>query len=202
MKVICIGWNYRPHLEELKGQLPDEPLVFFKPSTCIVHDGDKIVIPEGVTNVQYECELALIFGKTGRDIPESEAMSYVSKVAVFNDVTARDMQNECRKRGDTWCLSKGMDTFGPISDPVPIDGLDLSDFCLRTWVNGELRQEGRTSDMIFSPKELISYVSRFVTIEEGDIMATGTPEGVGEIRRGDIVEMEIVGICRMRNEVF
>ena len=201
MKVICIGWNYRPHLKELKGQLPEVPLIFLKPSTCIVHDGDRIVIPEGVTNVQYECELALVFGKGGKDIPEEDALSYVSHIAVFNDVTARDMQNEYRKRGDAWSLAKGMDTFGPVSDYIPYKGQDLSDLHLTLKVNGEVRQDGYTSDMIFPPSKLISYVSRYMTIEEGDIMATGTPEGVGEIRPGDVVELEIEGVCRLRNEV-
>ena len=201
MKIICIGWNYRPHLKELNGPLPEVPLVFLKPSTCIIRDGDDIVIPKGVTNVQYECELALVFGKTGKDIPESEALSYVSHIAVFNDVTARDMQNEYRKRGDAWSLAKGMDTFGPISDHVPADGIDLSNLHLTLKVNGEIRQDGNTSDMIFPPAKLISYVSKFMTIEEGDIMATGTPEGVGEIVPGDIVELEIEGICKLCNKV-
>ena len=201
MKIICIGWNYRPHLKELKGQLPEVPLVFLKPSTCIIHDGEEIIIPKDVTNVQYECELALVFGKGGKDIPESDALSYVSHVAVFNDVTARDLQNGCRKRGDAWSMAKGMDTFGPISDYVSAEGLDLSDLHLTLKVNGELRQDGYTSDMIFSPAELISYVSKYMTIEEGDIMATGTPEGVGEIRPGDIVELEIENVCRLRNTV-
>ena len=201
MKIICIGWNYRPHLKELNGPLPEVPLVFLKPSTCIVHDGDDIVIPEGITNVQYECELALVFGKGGKDILEKDAPSYVSHIAVFNDVTARDMQNECRRKGDAWSLSKGMDTFGPVSDYVPADGLDLSNLHLMLKVNGKVRQDGHTSDMIFSPAKLISYVSKFMTIEEGDIMATGTPEGVGEIVPGDIVELEIEGLCRLCNRV-
>ena len=201
MKIICIGWNYKPHLKELEGQLPEVPLVFLKPSTCIIHDGDEIVIPEGVTNVQYECELALVFGKGGKDISEEDAMSYVSHIAVFNDVTARDMQNELRRRGDAWSLAKGMDTFGPISDYVPLGGTDVNNLHLTLKVNGEIRQDGNTSDMIFSPARLISYVSRYMTIEEGDIMATGTPEGVGEIRPGDIVELEIEGICKLRNRV-
>ena len=201
MKIICIGWNYRPHLKELKGQLPKVPLVFLKPSTCIVHDGDDIIIPKGVTNVQYECELALVFGKGGKDIPEKDAMSYVSHIAVFNDVTARDMQNEFRKRGDAWSLAKGMDTFGPISDLVPLKDIDVNDLHLTLKVNGEIRQDGYTSDMIFPPAKLISYVSKYMTIEEGDIMATGTPEGVGEIVPGDIVELEIENVCGLRNRV-
>ena len=201
MKIICIGWNYKPHLKELKGQLPEVPLIFLKPSTCIIRNGEDIVIPKGITNVQYECELALVFGKGGKDIPEKDALSYVSHIAVFNDVTARDMQNECRKRGDAWSLAKGMDTFGPISDYDPLDGRDVSNLHLTLKVNGEIRQDGYTSDMIFPPAKLISYVSRYMTIEEGDVMATGTPEGVGEIRHGDIVELEIESVCRLRNRV-
>ena len=201
MKVICIGWNYRPHLKELNGPLPTVPLVFFKPSTCIIGDGDDIVIPEGVTNVQHEVELALIFGRTGKDIPEEEALSYVSEIAVFNDVTARDMQNENRKKGDDWSLPKGMDTFGPVSKGIPFKDIDLSNLDLVLTVNGEVRQDGNTSDMIFTPAQLISYASKYVTIEKGDIMATGTPEGVSEIKRGDIVEARIAGLCSVRNRV-
>lgn len=201
MKIICIGWNYRPHLKELNGSLPSVPLIFFKPSTCLIHDGDDIVIPEGVTNVQYECELALVFGKSGKNIPESEALSYVSHIAVFNDVTARDMQNECRAKGNAWSLSKGMDTFGPVSEYVSAEGIDLSSLELVLKVNGKEMQRGNTSDMIFTPAQLISYVSKYITIEEGDLMATGTPEGVGEIRPGDIVELEIPGHCSLRNRV-
>ena len=201
MKIICIGWNYKPHLKELNGPLPEVPLVFLKPSTCMVHDGDDIVIPEGITNVQYECELALVFGKSGKDIPEEDALSYVSHIAVFNDVTARDMQNEYRKRGDAWSLAKGMDTFGPISDYVSVEGIDLSKLHLTLKVNGEVKQDGCTSDMIFPPAKLISYVSRYMTIEKGDIMATGTPEGVGQIVPGDVVELEIEGLCRLTNKV-
>ena len=201
MKIICIGWNYRPHLKELKGQLPEVPLVFLKPSTCIIHDGEDIVIPEGITNVQYECELALVFGKGGTNISEEDAMPYVSHIAVFNDVTARDMQNELRKRGDAWSLAKGMDTFGPISEYVPIGDIDVNDLHLTLKVNGDIKQDGHTSDMIFTPAKLISYVSKYMTIEEGDIMATGTPEGVGEIRAGDVVELEIEGVCKLRNKV-
>lgn len=202
MKVICVGWNYKPHLKELNGPLPSVPLIFFKPSTCIVHDGEDIVVPEGITNVQYECELALVFGKGGKNIPESEALSYVSGIAVFNDVTARDMQNENRKNRDCWSLAKGMDTFGPISDVVPYTkDINLSSLALRLTVNGEVRQSGNTADMIFTPAQVISYISRYVTIEPGDILSTGTPEGVGEIRPGDVVEASIVGLCSVKNRV-
>jgi acylpyruvate hydrolase len=200
-KIICIGWNYKPHADEMKKELPKEPLVFLKPSSCLVDDGDGIVIPEGVTNVQHEVELALIFGRTGKNIPECSAMSYVSHVAVFNDVTARDMQAEERRTGAPWSLSKGMDTFGPMSKPIPIGGMDISDLRLELTVNGEKRQEGRTSEMIFTPAQLISYVSRYMTIDAGDIMATGTPSGISEIRHGDVVCAKIDGIGSVTNKV-
>lgn len=176
-------------------------MVFFKPSTCLLPDGGEIRIPEGVTNVQHEVELALVFGRTGRDIPESEAMSYVSGLAVFNDVTARDMQSDDRRKGNPWALAKGMDTFGPMSEPVPYRGGDLSGLRLRLTVNGEVRQDGSTSMMIFPLPFLISYVSRFVTIEAGDVMATGTPEGIGEIRPGDVVCASIDGVGSVTNRV-
>lgn len=199
-KIICIGWNYRSHLAETNKNLPKEPIVFLKPSSCLIKDGDDIVIPEGVTNVQYEAELALIFGRTGKNIPKEEALSYISHVAVFNDVTARDMQTAARNEGNPWSLAKGMDTFGPMSKPVKADGIDLKNLNVKLNLNGERKQDGNTSMMIFPIDELIAYVSKFMTIEKGDIMATGTPEGIGEIKSGDIVcaSIDNVGVvCNM-----
>lgn len=201
MKIICAGWNYKPHLKELNGPLPKEPMFFFKPSTCLIHDGESIIIPDGVTNVQYEAEVAVVFGKTGKNIPESEALSYVSHIAAFNDVTARDMQYEARKKGDTWDIPKGMDTFGPVSEFVPFKGQDLNNMHITLKVNDELKQDGNTKDMIFPIEKLISHVSKYVTIEKGDILSTGTPEGVGEIRKGDVVVVEIEGIVKLTNDV-
>lgn len=201
MKIICVGWNYRPHLKELDGPLPKEPLIFLKPSTCLIGNNDSIVIPEGITNVQYEGELALVFGKTGKNISENDALSYVSFVAAFNDVTARDMQNEDRKKGNSWDLAKGMDTFGPISELVSADGLNLQNLRIVTKVNGKTVQDANTKDMIFTIPQLITYVSKYMTIEKGDMMATGTPEGVGEIKRGDVVSVEIENIGKIENKV-
>lgn len=201
MKIICAGWNYKPHLKELNGPLPTEPVFFFKPSTCLIHEGESIIIPEGVTNVQYEAEVAVVFGRTGKNIPESEALSYVSHIAAFNDVTARDMQNDARKKGDTWDIPKGMDTFGPVSDFVEYKGQDLNNMHITLKVNGVLKQEGNTKDMIFPIERLISHVSKYVTIEKGDILSTGTPEGVGEIKKGDVVTVEIENIVKLTNTV-
>lgn len=201
-KIICIGWNYRSHLQETDGKYPTEPIVFLKPSTCLIEDGDDIVIPEGIENVQHEGELALIFGKTGKDIDPKDALSYVSHVAVFNDVTARDMQTAARDEGNPWSLSKGMDTFGPMSKPVRVNGIDLNDLNITVTVNGEVKQNGRTSMMIFPLETLIAYVSKFMTIEKGDIMATGTPEGISEIKKGDVVCASIPGVGKITNRVI
>lgn len=200
-KIVCIGWNYRSHIKELESALPEVPTVFLKPSSCLIGDGEAIVIPEGVTNVQHEVELAVIFGRRAKNVSEEDALSYVSHLAVFNDVSARDMQKASRLRGDSWDLSKGIDTFGPMSEPIPYDGRDLQDLDLILTVNGEVRQSGNTRNMIFSVPSLISYVSRYMTLEEGDILITGTPEGVSEIRRGDVVRAEISGVGAVTNPV-
>lgn len=200
-KIVCIGWNYRSHVKELESDLPEVPTVFLKPSSCLIGDGDDIVIPEGVTNVQHEVELALVFGKAASSVPESEALSCVSHVAVFNDVSARDMQSKARAEGNSWDLSKGIDTFGPMSAPVPVGNMDLQDLDLELTVNGEVRQKGNTRNMIFSVPWLISYVSRYMTLEIGDILITGTPEGVSEIRPGDVVVASIRGVGSVTNRV-
>ncbi len=201
MKIICVGWNYMSHAAEMDKALPEEPLIFLKPSTCIIGDGDEIRIPKGVTNVQHEVELALIFGRTGKDIPENEAMSYISGLAVFNDVTARDMQTSERAKGNPWDLCKGMDTFGPLSETVPADGIDIGDLDMELTVNGEIRQKVNTGKMIFHPAKVIAYVSRYMTIETGDILATGTPDGISEINPGDIVCASISKIGSVTNRV-
>ncbi len=201
-KIVCIGWNYKSHVSELKSKYPEVPTIFFKPVSCLIGDGDEIVIPEGVTNVQHEVELALIYGKDCKGVPEEDAMDYISHVAVFNDVSARDMQWKARDEGNTWDLSKGIDTFGPMSDPVPVkDAGDLQNLDLQLTVNGEVRQKGNTKDMIFTIPWLISYVSRYITMCEGDILITGTPEGVSEIRPGDRVVASIQGVGVLTNTV-
>ena len=201
-KIVCIGWNYRSHVSELRSKLPEVPTIFFKPPSCIIGNGDEIVIPEGVTNVQHEVELALIYGKDCKDVSEADAMQYISHAAVFNDVSARDMQWKAREEGNTWDLSKGIDTFGPMSEPVPIEKVgDVQNLDLELTVNGEVRQKGNTSNMIFTVPWLISYVSRYITMREGEILITGTPEGVSEIRPGDTVVAKIQNVGILTNTV-
>ena len=201
-KIVCIGWNYKSHVSELKSNYPETPTIFFKPISCLIGNGDDVIIPEGVTNVQHEVELALIYGRTCKNVPENVAMDYISHVAVFNDVSARDMQWKARDEGNTWDLSKGIDTFGPMSEPIPkSEAGDLQNLDLEMRVNGEIRQKGNTKDMIFTIPWLISYVSKYITMNEGDVLITGTPEGVSEIRPGDVMEARIQNVGVLRNGV-
>jgi acylpyruvate hydrolase len=201
-KIVCVGQNYREHIKELKGVEPSEPVLFLKPSSALIGDGEAISIPEGIGRVDHEVELALIVGKPGSGISARDALSHISSVAVFNDVTARDMQSKHRKAGLPWSLSKGMDTFAPMSRPVPIGQAgDLHNLQLELKVNGEVRQSGSTEEMIFPVEELVSYISRWMRLEEGDIIATGTPSGVSPIVPGDVIEARIGPVGSLRNPV-
>jgi acylpyruvate hydrolase len=201
-KIVCIGQNYREHIKELKSEVPSEPVIFLKPMSSLIGNDEAILIPEGVGRVDHEVELALIIGKTGKSIPKERAMEHVSAVAVFNDVTARDIQSAYRKAGLPWSLSKGMDTFAPMSEPRPLaSSHDIHDLEISCRVNGQVRQHGRTSMMIYTPEELIAFISKWMTLEEGDIIATGTPSGVGPIVPGDLIEMRIEGVGTLTNPV-
>jgi len=202
-KIVCVGQNYREHIREMMSEAPSEPVLFLKPSTSLIGPRDTIRIPPGIGMVHHEVELALIIGRACKNVPPENAMEHVSAVAVFNDVTARDLQTAARKAGLPWALAKGMDTFAPMSETVPLEVVgDLGSLDLELRVNGELRQKGNTSQMIFPPNELISYISRFMTLEEGDIIATGTPSGVGPLRPGDLVEASIPNVGELRNPVL
>lgn len=201
-KIVCVGQNYREHIREMLSEEPTEPVLFLKPSTALVGDGDDIMVPEGIGTVHHEVELALIIGREGKDILEGDSLSYVSHVSVLNDITARDLQNKARKAGLPWALSKGMDSFAPLGRPVPLSEVpDIHGLDLELRVNGELRQKGNTAQMIFPPERLISYISRFMTLQEGDIIATGTPSGVGPLVPGDVVVATVHGVASVRNQV-
>ena len=201
-KIVCIGQNYREHIKELKNEVPAEPVIFLKPMSSLIGNGEAILIPEGVGRVDHEVELALIIGKAGRNIPKERAMEHVGSLAVFNDVTARDIQNSYRKAGMPWALSKGMDTFAPMSEPKPLAAAhDIHDLEISCRVNGQVRQHGSTSMMIYTPEELIAFISKWMMLEEGDIIATGTPSGVGPIVPGDQIDMRIEGVRSLSNPV-
>lgn len=201
-KIICIGQNYPAHAREMNSPAPSRPIIFLKPPSSLIADGEVIEAPAELGRVDHEVELAVIMGKRARRVSEEDALSHVSGVAVFNDVTARDMQASARNAGQPWALSKGMDTFAPMSEPVPLSSVkDLYRLELELRVNGEVRQRGCSADMLFPPERLIAYITSYMTLEEGDIIATGTPEGVSGLKDGDLVEASIPGVGRVANRV-
>lgn len=196
-KIVCVGRNYVDHAAELGGVVPDEPLIFFKPPSALVVNGGPIRIPEGVGRVDYEGEIALRIGRRAREVSADEALAFVDAVLPLNDVTARDLQ----RADDQWTRAKGFDTFCPVGDPVPVDGLELDDLEVVTRVNGEERQRGRASEMAFPIPDLLVFITSIMTLEPGDLLATGTPEGVGFLTPGDRVAVELVGLSLLENPV-
>jgi 2-keto-4-pentenoate hydratase/2-oxohepta-3-ene-1,7-dioic acid hydratase in catechol pathway len=195
-KIVCIGRNYRDHAKELGNDVPVEPLFFLKPSTSVIGEGDAIVIPPQSERVEFEGEIGIVIGSRLTRATESEAIAAVGGVVAVNDVTARDLQ----RKDSQWTRAKGFDSFCPVGN-VATPPADLSSLTVVTRVNGEERQRGKVSDMVFSIPMLLSYVSHVMTLEPGDLLATGTPAGVGELRHGDTVEVEIEGASRISNVV-
>ena len=192
-KVVCVGLNYVEHAEELKMDLPSEPIIFLKPPTAVVGPGADIVMPPSSSQVDYEGELAVVIGKKCRGVPAEKADDYILGYANFNDVTARDLQ----RRDGQWTRAKSFDTFAPLG-PYVVD-LDPSSLAIRTRVNGSVRQSSNTSDLIFSVPELMEFISEIMTLLPGDVIATGTPPGVGSLQAGDLVEVEVDGLGVLKN---
>lgn len=196
-KIVAVGLNYRDHAEELKKKLPDEPLIFIKPSTSIIGHEDRIIYPRHMSSrVDYEGELAVIIGKEAKWVRESDAFDHIFGYTCINDVTARDLQ----VKDVQYTRAKGFDTFAPLG-PVVETEIDPSDLGISTFLNGEPKQHSRTSELIFDVPRLVSFISRVMTLLPGDIIATGTPAGIGPMRKDDRVEVEIDGIGVLRNYV-
>ena len=198
-KIVCVGRNYVAHAAEHGVEVPDAPLLFLKPPSSLVGPGGAIVVPSQSQRVEHEAELAIIIGRRCRNISPDEAWDYVLGVTCGNDVTARDLQ----RQDGQWTRGKGFDTFCPLG-PWIVTGLDetaIDDVAVTCRVNGEVRQQGRTSQMVFSPAMLIAYAASVMTLEPGDVFLTGTPAGVGPLTPEDIVEVEIEGIGTLRNPV-
>jgi len=195
-KLIGIGRNYKTHAEELKNPLPEEPLMFMMPSTAVIASGQPIIRPRGYEQVHYEGELAMIFGKRARHVPAGEAMSVIAGLSCLNDVSVRDLQ----KKDGQFTRAKGFDTFAPLG-PCMASGLDWSDLRIITRVDGEVRQDATTAEMIFGVPQLVEAVTRVMTMLPGDVIATGTPAGVGQIQPGSVIEVEIEGIGTLSNPV-
>lgn len=193
-KIVCVGRNYRKHAEELGNEVPAEPLLFLKPPSALLAPDAPIELPDASERVEHEGELAVVVGTRLRDASPQEAAAAVFGLTCANDVTARDLQ----RRDVQFTRGKGFDTFCPVGPWVETDA-DPSDLRVRVRVGGELRQDGRTRDMIWPVPALLSFVSRIMTLEPGDLLLTGTPEGVGPLRDGDEVEVEVEGIGTLRN---
>lgn len=196
-KIVCIGRNYVDHAKELGNPVPDtEPLFFLKPPSSLIGEGDSIVLPPQSQRVEFEGEIGVIIGATLRHASEDEAGAAVRAVVAVNDVTARDLQ----RKDSQWTRAKGFDTFCAVGKPHA-GPFDLAHLEVVTRVNGVERQRGNASEMIFSIPFCLSFVSHIMTLEPGDLVATGTPAGVGPLSSGDIVEVEIVGLSSIRTSV-
>lgn len=195
-KVVCVGRNYADHAKEMGNDVPKEPLLFFKPNTSVIGPNDAVVWPKQTSQVEHEGELAIVIGKIGKDIPADRVNDYIFGYTIANDVTARDLQ----KSDGQWARAKGFDTFCPVGPWIETE-LDVSDLALTVEVDGELRQAGRTSEMIFGIPELISYISAAFTLLPGDLILTGTPAGVGPLPPGCSVSVAIEGIGTLTNRV-
>lgn len=196
-KIVCVGRNYREHAAELGNPMPSEPLLFLKPPSAIIGDGDEIELPTSSQRVEHEGELGVVIGRECRRLPSSEdPLNYVLGYTCLNDVTARDLQ----RKDVQFTRGKSFDTFCPVG-PYIVTGLDPTDLKVETRVNGEVRQSGRTSAMAFPVPEIIRYISHAMTLEPGDLIATGTPAGVAPLVEGDLCEVEVEGIGTLRNSV-
>ncbi len=194
-KLVCVGRNYERHAAEMKSTVLSEPMLFLKPSSALVPSGGTIVIPPMTRSVHHEVELVLVIGSTARHVSLEEAASCVGGYAVGLDMTARDLQAEAKKDGRPWSVAKGFDTFAPLGEFVDAQAVrDPSDLLLELRVNGQVVQSGSTSDMIFSPAFLVHYASRIFTLEPGDLIFTGTPEGVGPVTDGDVLLATATGL--------
>ena len=195
-KIVCVGRNYREHARELGNEVPKEPLLFLKPPSSIVWGGEAIVLPTASKRVEHEGEIGVVIGRTLTRVSEADAARAIRSIVAVNDVTARDLQ----KTDGQWTRAKGFDTFCPLgeeSSELP----DLDSLTVVARVNGVERQRGKSSEMVFSIPSLLAYISQIMPLEPGDLVATGTPSGVGPLVPGDVVEIEIPGVSRVTNPV-
>jgi 2-keto-4-pentenoate hydratase/2-oxohepta-3-ene-1,7-dioic acid hydratase in catechol pathway len=195
-KIVCVGRNYRDHAKEMGNDVPTEPLIFLKPPSSLIGNGESIVLPQQSERVEHEGEIGVVIGQRLERVTREEARKGISKIVAANDVTARDLQ----RKDSQWTRAKGFDTFCPLGEPGDVPD-DLSSLTVVTRVNGVERQRGKGSDMVFSIPDLLAYVSHIMTLEPGDVVLTGSPAGVGKLAPGDEVEVEVVGVSRVRNPV-
>ena len=195
-KIVCVGRNYRDHAKELGNEVPREPLIFLKPPSSVIGEGEEIVLPIVATQVEYEGEIGIVIGERLHKATAARGAAAIRGIVALNDVTARDLQ----KSDGQWTRAKGFDTFCPMSTEASAPG-QLDTLTVVTRVNGEERQRASAADMVFDIPSLLAYISGVMTLEPGDVVATGTPAGVGRLAVGDRVEVEVEGIARVANTV-
>ena len=201
-KLVCLAKTYKKHAEEMSSDVSKAPLLFLKPASAVIFNGDSIVVPKMSKCLHHEVELGVVIGKKCKNISKDEALDYVLGYCLSLDITARDIQSEAKKKGWPWDIAKGFDTFAPISDVVlKGDVSDPNDLDLELKVNGVVRQRSNTKNMVFSVEQIIEFISGVMTLERGDLIMTGTPEGVGEISKNDIIEAELGNICYLKVDV-
>lgn len=196
-KVLCVGKNYEDHAAEFDGEVPAEPLIFMKPATSVIGQNDPVIYPSISGEVHHEAELAVVISRPARSVLAEDASRYIFGYTAANDVTARDLQ----RRDGQWTRAKGFDTFCPLGPAIETELDPLERLAVICKVNGDVRQAGFTSDMIFGVAEIIEYITAFTTLLPGDVILTGTPSGVGKVESGDVMEVEVDGIGTLVNRV-
>lgn len=195
-KLVCVGLNYTDHAKELNQQIPNEPVLFLKPISSVIASGDNIIYPKQSKRVDYEAELAIVIGRRTHHVNAEKAKDHILGYTCFNDVTARDLQ----PIDVQWTRAKSFDTFAPIG-PYIVTDLDPTNLAIKSKLNGTVRQDGNTKNMVFNAYKLVEFISDIMTLEMGDVIATGTPAGVGPMQKGDTIEIEIEKIGTLKNKV-
>jgi len=201
MKIIAIGRNYAEHIKELQNERPDEPVVFLKPDTALLKDNAPFYYPDFSKDIHHEVEILLKIGKEGKNIDPAFAHKYYDEIGIGIDFTARDLQQKCKTKGLPWEVAKAFNGSAPVSAFVPKASYNLADLNFSLRINGEIRQQGNTSLMLFNFDTIIAYVSKFFTLKTGDILFTGTPQGVGPVQVGDRLEAFIEDKLMLNFEV-
>ena len=202
-KILCLGQNYADHAKEMGSKAPSSPIIFLKPSTAIIENGQPIVLPQMSKDVHHEVELTVLLGKRGKNIPRENAYEFVEGYGIGLDMTMRDLQKEAKAAGNPWSIAKGFDTSAPLSPFTPKKSIkDPDNLEITLSVNGTECQRSNTSNMIFKIDFIIAFLSTIFTLEEGDVIYTGTPEGVGRVSAGDVIDAEISGVGKLHHPVI
>ena len=201
-KLVCLARTYKRHAEEMHTKVTKDPLLFLKPASSVIFNGESIIIPDMSKFLHHEVELGIVIGKKCKNVSQREALDYVLGYLIALDITARDIQTEAKKNGWPWSIAKGFDTFAPISEVVLKKDLpNPNNINISLKVNGEIRQISNTNHMVYSVERIIEFISHIMTLEPGDLIMTGTPEGVGEITKGDTLEAGLSDICLLKVDV-